>query len=247
MTHPFEISEQIDLDATPEQVWEAIATGPGVDSWFLGHTTIEPRLGGRCTFEMGGEVEHSTVTAWEPGKRFAYRSDDAPNGTFLAFESIIEAREGGSTTLRFVQNGLLAGDDWETEYEAMRAGGPMYLRKLAAYLTHFPGRTGRQSVFLLGPQVEDADRVWSVFGDLVGGPITEGRQVRFTLGDREVAGTVEFVSDRLWFGVVTADGIHSFMHGFHSAVVYEYEGFAADTDQEKIESDTRSWLATAFA
>jgi hypothetical protein len=37
------------------------------------------------------------------------------------------------------------------------------------------------------------------------------------------------------------------MHGFHSTVVYEYEGFVAGVDQEKIESDTRSWLATAFA
>lgn len=246
MTHPFEISEQIDLDATPEQVWAAIATGPGVDSWFFGRTTIEPRLGGRCTFEMGGEVQRSTVTAWEPGRRFAYRTDDAPDGTFMAFESIIEAREGGSSTLRFVHNGLLAGDDWATEYDALRDGDPMYLRKLAAYLAHFAGRTVRQSVFLVGPQVTDADRVWSVFGDLVGGPITEGRPVGFTLGTRRIEGTVEFARDRRWFGVVTADGIHTFMHAFHSTVVCEYDGFATAGDEKTIESDTQSWLATAF-
>jgi uncharacterized protein YndB with AHSA1/START domain len=34
--HEFEIREEIALDATPEQVWEAIASGPGMDSWFMG-------------------------------------------------------------------------------------------------------------------------------------------------------------------------------------------------------------------
>ncbi|WP_143737006.1 SRPBCC domain-containing protein [Microbispora sp. GKU 823] len=42
MPHEFELHKEIELDATPEQVWEAIATGPGVDSWFMGRTEIEP-------------------------------------------------------------------------------------------------------------------------------------------------------------------------------------------------------------
>jgi uncharacterized protein YndB with AHSA1/START domain len=32
----FEVREAIELEATPQQVWEAIATGPGLDSWFMG-------------------------------------------------------------------------------------------------------------------------------------------------------------------------------------------------------------------
>ena len=31
MAHPFEVRKDIEVDATPEQVWEAIATGPGID------------------------------------------------------------------------------------------------------------------------------------------------------------------------------------------------------------------------
>jgi hypothetical protein len=27
-------------------VWEAIATGPGLDSWFMGRNEVEPREGG---------------------------------------------------------------------------------------------------------------------------------------------------------------------------------------------------------
>ena len=54
MTHPFEVSQEIELDATPEQVWEAIATGPGIDSWFMGRNEIEPREGGRAGPDHAG-------------------------------------------------------------------------------------------------------------------------------------------------------------------------------------------------
>lgn len=248
-TYPFEISEDIELAATPDEVWAAISTGPGIDSWFLGHSTIEPGLGGRTSFEMGGEVEHSTVTAWEPGKRFAYRSDEAPDGSFMAFEYFIEGRDGGGTSMRFVHNGLLSGDDWETQYDAMRDGDAMYLRKLATYVAYFAGRAVRQTVFLLGPQVTDGDRVWGAFTDAVGvtGSITEGERVRFALGDVTVDGEVAFVREPVWFGVRTADGMHTFMHGYQSTVVLEYSGFADAGDERKIESGMRSWLAKTFA
>jgi hypothetical protein len=29
MTHPFEVRGEITVDATPDQVWDAIASGPG--------------------------------------------------------------------------------------------------------------------------------------------------------------------------------------------------------------------------
>ena len=31
MTHPFEVREEFTVDATPDEVWQAITTGPGVD------------------------------------------------------------------------------------------------------------------------------------------------------------------------------------------------------------------------
>ena len=35
------------VHATPEEVWQAIATGPGIDSWFMGRNEVEPGEGGR--------------------------------------------------------------------------------------------------------------------------------------------------------------------------------------------------------
>jgi hypothetical protein len=51
-THEFEIRDELTLAATPEQVWDAIATGPGIDSWFMGHTEIEPGKGGTNRLAM---------------------------------------------------------------------------------------------------------------------------------------------------------------------------------------------------
>ena len=65
MAHPFEFTHEIEVDASPEEVWEAIATGPGVDSWFMGRNEIEPREGGATRMDMGGgSTEEATVTAW---------------------------------------------------------------------------------------------------------------------------------------------------------------------------------------
>jgi uncharacterized protein YndB with AHSA1/START domain len=247
MSHPFEINQEIELDATPEQVWEAIATGPGIDAWFFGHSTIEPRLGGRTTFEMGGEVAGSTITAWEPGKRFAYRTDEGPDGSFMAFESIIEGRAGGSTVLRYVHSGMLGGDDWEAEYDALREGDPMYLRKLAAYLATFKGATVRQSIMLFQPGVTDSGHAWSAFTEGLGvtGPLTVGTPVKLAADGRD--GVVAFVDEPHWVGVTTADGMVSLMHARGSVVVAEYQGYSDERDQQEIESRLQSWLDSAFA
>jgi uncharacterized protein YndB with AHSA1/START domain len=140
MGHEFEVRKEIELPATPEQVWDAIATGPGLDSWFMGRNEIEPREGGAARLTIAGHTDEATVVGWEPGKRFADRTATADDGSFMATEYLIEGRDQGSTVLRMVQSGVL-GDNWETEFEAMKVGWDLYLGTLAAYLRHFPGRT----------------------------------------------------------------------------------------------------------
>ena len=161
MTHPFEIESTETLPADPEQVWAAIATGPGIDSWFMGRNEVEPREGGTVAMETGGRREQAVVTAYEPGKRFATRTPTGADGRFMAFEYLIEGREGGSTVLRVVHSGML-GDDWQDEYDALRRGWPFHLHTLREYLTHFAGRTAvpvfgwEQSGGLPGPRIRSA-------------------------------------------------------------------------------------------
>lgn len=250
MPHEFELRKEIELDATPEEVWDAIATGPGVDSWFMGRTEFEPGEGGRGAFTIFGHTEGSTVTGYEPGKRFAYRSDGNPDGTFLAFEYLIEGRDGGSTVLRLVQHGFL-GDDWETEYEAMATGWDMYLHKLAQYLKYFRGRPVTV-VSAVRPQAPGADEAWPAIMAALGLPATvrEGDPVRLAVdGLAPEEGVVDYAGLPTFLGVRTGDALYRFIHSGPrrgNVVVLGHHVFAEDADQEKTEEIWRSWLGRLF-
>lgn len=63
----------IEVPGTPEQVWAAIATGPGVTAW-MHPTEIEERAGGRYAFDMrlgDGVNDTGRLVAHEPPHRFA--------------------------------------------------------------------------------------------------------------------------------------------------------------------------------
>ena len=63
MAHPFELTHEIEVDASPEEVWEAIATGPGVDAWFV-PARVED---GRVALDLGdGMADAGHVTVSEP-------------------------------------------------------------------------------------------------------------------------------------------------------------------------------------
>jgi uncharacterized protein YndB with AHSA1/START domain len=246
MARPFEVRKEIELDATPEEVWEAIATGPGIDAWFMGTNEVEPREGGAVRMTLPGWTLESTVSVWDPPRRLLTETDKGEDGRFMAFEYIIEGREGASTVLRFVHSGFLPDDDWETEYEALKTGDPAYLQKLAEYLKYFRGRTA-VPVSAFGPQV-DRERAWAVFKDALGltGEIAEGDQVRFTTGGLPpLEGVVDYVSPD-FLGVRTSDGLYRFIHGLGGTIVLGHHIFSG-VDQQATERAWQSWVERAFA
>ena len=139
MTHPFRIETSVEIEATPEEVWEAITIGEQLDGWWIGAPNeVEPRLGGVVRQNFGGQVSESTITAWEPPHHFVDEGTPGPDGVVHAMEFTLEGRSG-TTTVRFVHSGFL-GDDWESEYEALAEGDPMYIHQLAQYVQFFRGR-----------------------------------------------------------------------------------------------------------
>ena len=107
MAHKFEISQDILVEASPEQVWEAIATGPGLDSWFMGRNEVEPREGGRAMWSIDDFTLESTVVEWDSPKRFVNRGAEALDGSTHEFDYRIDAREGGGSHIHFVHSGAL--------------------------------------------------------------------------------------------------------------------------------------------
>jgi uncharacterized protein YndB with AHSA1/START domain len=83
MGKEFETRHDAEVPATPEQVWDAIATGPGVSSWFVGRTEI---AGGTVRTAFGdGWIPDAHVTETAPPARFAYRTDTGDDGRFVAY------------------------------------------------------------------------------------------------------------------------------------------------------------------
>lgn len=248
MAHPFEVRKEIELDATPEEVWEAVATGPGLDSWFLGRNEIEPREGGGARIILPGWRMEAIVTVWDPPNRLVTRTSEGEDGRLMTFEYVIQGRGEGRTVLRFVHSGFLPGDDWETEYDALKSGDPMYLHKLAQYLKYFRGRSGTP-IDVYGPQVPDRDHAWEVLRRGLGltEAVTEGDMVRLTPEALPpIEGTVDHVSREI-LGVRTSDGLYRFIHGLGGTVVAGHHVFSDDVDQEEAEQSWQSWLARLFA
>jgi uncharacterized protein YndB with AHSA1/START domain len=247
MAKPFEVRYEIEVDATPEQVWEAISTGQGLDAWFMGDNEIEPREGGLVRVSLADFKMESKITVWDPPRRLRTETDTSDDGRFMAFEYVIEGRGGGKATLRFVHNGFLPDADWEAEYDALKVGDPMYVRKLGEYLQHFRGRKATP-VSAFGPQV-DRDRAWSVLTRALGlksVPPSLGDPVRFTPeGLPTVDGVVDEVS-RDTVGVRTADAMYRFIHGLGGSMVLGHHIFA-DVDRRSTEQAWQSWLNQAFA
>ena len=247
MAHRFEIDDEFQVDATPEQVWEAIATGPGLDSWFMGRNEVEPREGGTVRITHPGWTLESTVTAWDPPNRFAHRSPEGEDGTQHSFDYRIEGRDKGDTTVRWAHSGFL-GDAWEAEYEGMSEGDPMYFNKLAQYLTYFRGQTATP-IDAYGPQVTDRKGALAVFGDALGltGPVAVGDQVRLTPeGFSPLEGVVDYLSPS-FLGTRTNDGLYRFIHGFDGSVVIGHHDFSGDVDQREAEQAWEAWLNRTFA
>ena len=235
MSHRFEEPTELHFDLPPETVWEAIATGPGLSSWFMGATEVDPgERSVRTT--MGSFVQQSTIDAYEPEQHFSFRGAESAEGRFFAMEFLIEAASSGSTVLRIVSSGFLPDADWEEEFEAMLAGGRLYRHTLVEYLTHFARRPG-VAVAASAP-VGDLDRRWQAMKADLGLSETAAVGDRVTLsptGLQPIEGTVDFVS---WdtVGIRSADALYRFYRGWYAAGVGHHL-FSARSSE-----DWQGWL-----
>lgn len=184
-----EISFEVEVPGTPEEVWDAIATGPGISSWFV-PAEID---GDRMTQHHGNGFDTTCrITASERPLRFAYEDEFQPtpdaDPSPVATEFLVEARAGGTCVVRVVQNGFGTGDAWERAIESFKGGWPAALDDLRLYLTHFAGEP--VAGFATGREVE-AENPWDAVRAQLGLPesINPGDRIQ-TQGTPPFAGTV---------------------------------------------------------
>ncbi len=156
------IELSIEVPGSPEEVWEAIATGPGISSWFV-PTEVEEHVGGavRQDFgELGSEV--GAVVAWEPPERVVFGAAGRP----LTFEWTVEAVGGGSCTVRLVNTGFGHGEEWDDDYDGMSMGWRLFLEILRLHLTHFRSEAAVAAVpaaMVPGPNAQAWEQLCGAF------------------------------------------------------------------------------------
>lgn len=138
----FEIT--LELEASRQDVWNAIATGDGLASWFPAAAEVVPGVGGRIKWDWDeGYHWPLTIDVWQPGERLKARYesdvDEEGGGKVPLFVEFALEGEGGRTTLRLVHSGFGPDASFDEEYDGISQGWPIELQSLKVYLEHHSG------------------------------------------------------------------------------------------------------------
>ncbi len=147
--------KEIEIDATPEEVWRALTDGEELKRWFPLDARVKPGVGGALWLSWGeGSDWEAPIEVWEPLRHL--RTVDTTPGkegappTRVAVDYIIESR-GGKTVLRLVHSGF-AADMWDDEFDTLSSGWAAFQATLKHYLERHPGEPRAMAFVRHAPQ-----------------------------------------------------------------------------------------------
>jgi uncharacterized protein YndB with AHSA1/START domain len=192
------VQVEVEVPGTPEEVWQAIATGPGISSWFV-PTAFEERDGKpvAVTLNFGPGMEsRSAVTAWDPPRMFAAQGEGWGGSPPIADEWSVEARGGGICVVRVVHSLFASSDDWDNQLEGTESGWPGFFRILRIYLTHFRGQRSAMMQWI-APAAGTEAEAWDTLTAALGlKRVSPGQRWTAPAGVPALSGVVEHVSER---------------------------------------------------
>jgi len=206
------IQVETEVPGTPEEVWQAIATGAGISSWFV---PAELEEGGRdgkpvavkLNFGPGMETR-SAVTEWDPPRKWATECDGwVPGSPPIANEWIVESRGGGKCVVRIVQSLFASTDDWDSQLEGAESGWPGFLRTLRIFLTYFRGQscaTMKWMVPVAGTEAEAWEALTTAVG-VKGVSVGQRWTAPTESGVPAISGVVEYVSENPYDALLRVD------------------------------------------
>jgi uncharacterized protein YndB with AHSA1/START domain len=236
MSKEFECKRKVVLRATPEQVWDAVATTAGTAGWLFPNP-IAP--------------DGSGAAAWDPPNHFAVRTEQGD--WFNALDYEIEARDGSTTTLRYVHNGVFQ-DDWDNQYDAVQQHTDFYLHTLGEYLEHFAGRTaayvGEAPRGIDGPASTSSPdgfvRLQAALG--IDDGAQPGDRVHVQAGEPgPIDGVVSYRTPN-FLSIRSEDSLYCFFgrNAFGAPVAMSVHAFAEGVDAAALEQAWRGWLQTVL-
>ena len=202
------VQVEVEVPGTPEEVWQAIATGPGISSWFV-PTEFEERDGKPVAVKLNfgpGMESSSAVTAWDPPHKFAAEAPGwLPGSPIIADEWSVEARAGGTCVVRIVHSLFAETDDWDNQLEGTESGWPGFFRILRIYLTHFRGQRSAMMQWMAPAAGTEAEAWESLTAALGLKGTSTGQRWAAPAGVPELGGVVEHVSQSPYTALLRLD------------------------------------------
>ena len=127
------INLTIDIDATLDEVWQALTTGEGIARWFAPHAAVTPGEGGSVSVGWDPkEMWETPITVWEPQWHMQTASEmPSKDGRIvrLAVDYYLEA-QGGRVRVRLVHSGFDDSGAWDDYIDGLDAGWTYFLFNL---------------------------------------------------------------------------------------------------------------------
>jgi uncharacterized protein YndB with AHSA1/START domain len=199
---------EFEVPGTPEEVWQAIATGPGVSSWFA-PTEFEQRDGKAVAITVNfgpGMVARSDITVWDPPRVFVNAAPGwMPGSPVMASEWSVEARAGGVCVIRIVQSLFASTDEWDSQLDAAKDGFASFLSILRLYLTHFRGQRSAVEQFRAPTTGTDGES-WEALTAALGlKAMRVGQRFTAPAGVPAFSGVVEYVTEEPFDALLRLD------------------------------------------
>lgn len=156
------VSTEVEVNAGPIAAWAAVATGPGISSWFV-PTDLEPRVGGKAVshFSPDGSMDSvATIASWDPPRSFVAQTEEAQGtiDTEWRVDPLPEGRSRVSVTHRWTS----PDDSGDAQFEAYAQGWVAFFRVLEQYLAHYAGQPSA-AFQVIGAADEPVEHAWALF------------------------------------------------------------------------------------
>lgn len=193
-----EIDLAIDIDATLEEVWQALTTGQGIARWFAPYAAVTPGESGSVSVGWDPkEMWETPITVWEPLRRMQTASEmpTKDGGVVrLAVDYYVEAH-GNRVRVRLVHSGFDDSGSWDDYIDGLDAGWTFFLFNLKHALERHRGVDRQQlsTRFRTMARAGEEHPVFGAKGLRVHPPVSDlrpGDACRFSLGGLEFDATV---------------------------------------------------------
>ena len=202
------VQTQFEVVGTPDEVWDAIATGPGIACWFV-PADFEQKDGKpvAVVYHFSPEMDiRGTVTAWDPPRTFAAQGEGwTPESPPMASEWTIEAHAGGTCTVRIVHSLFASTDDWDFQLEGSQEGWAGFFNILRIYLAHFRGQ--RSAIMQVTTPVSVSEgEAWEPLTAALGlKDARVGEEWRTPAGVSPLSGVVELLTEKPYDALIRLD------------------------------------------